>query len=240
MNADNHVPHEDGRWKFDETVAANFDAMLENSIPMYQEMRDLCHALGKNFVAEGNTVIDLGASRGEALRPFIEDNEAAKFIALEISEPMRNVLQELYGKNDKVWISSLDLRELETSIEAFTGLKTSLILSVLTIQFTPIEYRQQIIQTIYDMLEPGGAFIFVEKVLGNNAKVDSLFVKEYYGMKNANGYSYEDIQRKRSSLEGVLVPVTASWNEDLLNSAGFRGVDCFYRNLNFAGWIAIK
>ena len=43
-----------------------------------------------------------------------------------------------------------------------------------------------------------------------------------------------------SSLEGVLVPVTASWNEELLAKAGFKQIDCFWRWMNFAGWIAIK
>ena len=50
----------------------------------------------------------------------------------------------------------------------------------------------------------------------------------------------DDIDRKALSLEGVLVPVTAKWNEELLQMAGFRQVDCFWRWMNFAGWIAIK
>ena len=55
-----------------------------------------------------------------------------------------------------------------------------------------------------------------------------------------NGYSAEEIERKRLSLEGVLVPVTARMNEDLLRSAGFDQVDCFWRWANFAGWLAIR
>ncbi len=30
------------------------------------------------------------------------------------------------------------------------------------------------------------------------------------------------------------------WNEEILQAAGFRVVECFWRCLNFAGWIAIK
>jgi tRNA (cmo5U34)-methyltransferase len=30
------------------------------------------------------------------------------------------------------------------------------------------------------------------------------------------------------------------WNEDLLHQEGFASVDCFWRHLNFAGWVAIK
>ena len=59
-------------------------------------------------------------------------------------------------------------------------------------------------------------------------------------MKANNGYSQDEIDRKRYSLEGVLVPLTAKWKEQLINSAGFRYTDCFWRWMNFAGWIAIK
>jgi tRNA (cmo5U34)-methyltransferase len=59
-------------------------------------------------------------------------------------------------------------------------------------------------------------------------------------MKGQNGYTEEEINSKRIALEGVLVPVTAKWNEQLLRDAGFNQVECFWRNLNFAGWIAIK
>ena len=62
-----------------------------------------------------------------------------------------------------------------------------------------------------------------------------------YRMKKSNsGYSIDEIDRKSASLEGVLVPVTAKWNEDMLREAGFKSVDCFWRWMNFAGWIAIK
>jgi hypothetical protein len=67
-----------------------------------------------------------------------------------------------------------------------------------------------------------------------------MMVHEYYGMKAQNGYTQEQIERKRLSLEGVLVPVTARWNEEMLAAAGFTQIDCFWRWMNFAGWIAIK
>ena len=82
--------------------------------------------------------------------------------------------------------------------------------------------------------------ICVEKILGQGAENDGLFAKVYYAMKSANGYSQEQIDRKRLSLEGVLVPVTAKWNEEMLAWAGFTRVECFWRWMNFAGWIAVR
>jgi len=86
----------------------------------------------------------------------------------------------------------------------------------------------------------GGALILVEKVLGATADLDAEMVNIYYSLKADNGYTQEQIERKRLSLEGVLVPVTARWNEELLQMSGFREVDCFWRWMNFAGWIAVK
>jgi tRNA (cmo5U34)-methyltransferase len=54
------------------------------------------------------------------------------------------------------------------------------------------------------------------------------------------GLTREEIERKRLSLEGVLVPVTARWNEELLKTVGFRQVDCCWHWMNFSGWIALK
>lgn len=119
-------------------------------------------------------------------------------------------------------------------------MKASLTLSVFTLQFVPIEYRQRVIQDVYDHTIPGGGFVLVEKVLGETARIDKLLVERYYAMKRDHGYSLDAIERKRLALEGVLVPVTARWNVELLRQAGFREIDCFWRWANFAAWIAVK
>jgi hypothetical protein len=38
----------------------------------------------------------------------------------------------------------------------------------------------------------------------------------------------------------VLVPVSAAANEELLRGAGFDAVECVWRCLNFAAWVAVK
>lgn len=108
------------------------------------------------------------------------------------------------------------------------------------LQFTPIEERWRIIKNIYDNLQNGGCFIFVEKVLSSSAETDSLLTDVYYDMKRKNSYSEDQIQNKRKSLSGVLVPVTATENKNFLKECGFRKIECFWRCLNFAGWIAFK
>lgn len=225
----------DGSWKFDAEVTNVFADMLSRSIPNYDTMRSLCYEIGKNFILSNESiVVDMGCSNGLSVEKFIEQKPFANFVLCDVSEPMLEACKTKYNKNKNVIVKYNDLRN---------GLPIQgidLCLCILTLQFTPIEYRQNILQDVYDKLKPGSAFIIVEKVLGNSAKLDDLFVKEYYNLKKTNGYTQEQIANKRKSLEGVLVPLTSSFNEHLLHQVGFKYVDCFFRCLNFAGWVAIK
>ena len=223
-----------GKWEFDENVTKVFGDMLSRSIPDYDMMRELVFKIGKNFIKEGSTIVDMGCSNGLSVESFVKAFPLNYFYLFDVSKPMLEACRKRFGDYPLVFVWDNDLRE------GIPMDDIDLALSILTLQFTPIEYRQNILQDVYDKLNEGGAFILVEKVLGNSAQIDNLFVKEYYDMKKDNGYTQEQIANKRKSLEGVLVPLTASFNEHLLHQVGFKYVDCFFRCLNFSGWIAIK
>lgn len=220
------------KWKFDDQVAAVFDNMLARSIPRYDDMRELTYKVGRNYIRPNTTIVDIGCSNGLSAEPFV--NHENDIHLYDISEPMLAAAQARFSNNARVSVRRHDLRE------GIQDTNVSLILSVLTLQFTPIEYRQQILQSLYKALIPGGALILVEKVLGATARLNNMFVREYYAVKKENSYTQKQISSKRKSLEGVLVPVTAKWNEDLMTGAGFSEIECFWRTLNFAGWVAIK
>jgi tRNA (cmo5U34)-methyltransferase len=227
-----------GPWSFDAEVTECFDDMLARSIPQYGAMREASFALGQRYVQPGTCVVDLGCSRGAALAPYVAlFGDACRYVGVEASAPMADACRQRFAREitaGVVTIEEIDLRE------AYPDQTPSLTLSILTAQFVPIERRQRLMRCVYEHTLRGGALILVEKVLGSTAAIDDELVSRYYDIKEANGYSREAIARKRASLEGVLVPLTAQWNEDLLRGAGFRQIDCFWRYLNFAGWIAVK
>ena len=231
-----HLP--EGKWTFDAAVTGCFDDMLGRSIPQYGEMRELCYLVARRYVQRDTDIVDLGCSQGGAMKPLIAEFGCYnRHVGVEVSEPMLEAARERYAsliETGVVEIRSVDLRH------EFPPVRASVIQSVLTLQFIPIEYLQRVVQNVYQHLLPGGAFILVEKVLGATSDLDDLMVSEYLGMKARHGYSQEEIDRKRLSLEGVLVPVTAGWNEDLLHREGFSKIDCFWRWMNFAAWVALK
>lgn len=226
------------RWAFDADVAACFDDMLARSIPQLPVMRQAVTDVAVRYAQRDTHVVDLGCSRGESLVPILDRLGAANvYVALDESGPMLAAARERLADWVRVGLVSVREHDLRQGIP---HLSPSVVLSVLTLQFVPIEYRHRIVRSVFDRLRPGGAFVLVEKVLGEHAGTDELMTELYYRLKAANGYAAEAIAEKRRSLEGVLVPVTAKWNEDLLRSAGFAEVDCFWRWMNFAGWVAVK
>ena len=223
------------KWAFDSDVSQCFEDMLSRSIPQYDLMRKLTNEIIEQKLKSHSILIDIGCSTGLSFFDMAKEKDQSRFIGLEISDPMIEIAKKRFNGMPNVEIVKHDLRELIP-----TKFTCDVILSILTIQFVPIEYRMQLIQSIYDRLHHGGVFVFVEKVIGSTSKIDTLFTEKYLNFKESNGYSKEQIFRKKTSLEGVLVPVTAKWNEELLHTAGFKQIDCFWRFLNFAGWIAIK
>jgi len=217
MPVDSHTPGE--HWEFNDEVCQVFADMLRRSIPQYDLMRSAVYEVGSCFVQPNTCVVDLGCSKGDALAPFIEKyGSECSYLGLELSKPMLDACQQRYREEIAQGYVSVKEHDLRNK---YPNIQSSLTLSVLTLQFTR------------------GAFILVEKVLGDTADINELMVDNFHQMKAKNGYSDDAIERKRLSLEGVLVPVTARWNEELLRSAGFTQVDCFWRWMNFAAWVAV-
>jgi len=231
-----HVP--DGPWSFDQEVTRVFDDMLRRSIPQLETMRDFVFQIGRRFVRPDTDVVDLGCSRGESLALFVDAfRSTARFVGVEVSPPMLAACRARFADDIRagtVHLLDLDLRA------GYPDVAASLTLMVLTLQFTPVEGRLRILRDAYTRTVDGGALVLVEKVRGATAALDTILTDLYERAKRSNGYSQEEIDRKRLSLEGVLVPVTAAQNEDLLRRAGFGEVECFWRCLNFAGWVAIR
>jgi tRNA (cmo5U34)-methyltransferase len=234
--ADNVNP--EGKWTFDGDVTLAFDDMLRRSIPQYDVMRRACFDLASAFVQEDSDIVDLGCSRGEVLAQLVDKFGAHNhFVGVDVSDPMLEVARDRFAHYIQANVVSIQKLDLRTD---YPPVRASVTLAVLTLQFVPIEHRQTVLRKVFEHTLPKGALVIVEKVLGDGAALDAMFVRNYYELKRKNGYSLEAIDRKRLSLEGVLVPITARWNEEALRVAGFARVECFWRWMNFAGWIAVK
>lgn len=225
------------RWEFDAEVTRVFDDMLERSIPDYDKMRDWVTDVATAFVQPHTAVVDLGCSRGEALDRVRKACPAgAYYLGAEISAPMLGASVDRFKDEDAVSIIEWDLRKGYPE----RARPVSVTLCVLTMMFVPVNYRLQLVGEAWEQTIPGGAFLLVEKVLGSGPKIDDVLQANYHRLKTEQGYSPDDVERKRLALEGQLVPLTADWNVQLLRAGGFEDVDCFWGWGPFRAWMAVK
>jgi tRNA (cmo5U34)-methyltransferase len=157
------------------------------------------------------------------------------YVGIDSSTAMVSKARKRFADDERVTIVHGNIADAEMQ-----RLRYDSILSILTMRFIPIEHRQEILKQIYDALTANGCFILVEKVLGESSLGQEHLVSVYHQMKKDNGYSEEQVEAKRLSLQNVLVPLRASENIRMLKSAGFSVVQPFWQNLNFVGIYASK
>lgn len=225
-------------WSFDESVSEVFDDMISRSIPGYEQMRDAVIRMVEPIAPNGGYVLDLGCSHGEMiarLQKKFNPSLHLSYVGVDSSTAMITKARNKFVGNEDVTFIHADLAEIELA-----KLRYDIILSILTIQFLPVEYRQKLLRDIYGSLAHNGCFILVEKVLGENHVAQDHLVSVYHDLKRENGYSDEQIEAKRKSLQNVLVPLRTSENIRMLEEAGFTTVQPFWQNLNFVGIYASK
>ncbi len=112
-----------------------------------------------------------------------------------------------------------------------------MIISYYTIQFVNPSFRQKLINKIFDALNWGGAFIFFEKIRGNDARFQDILTSLYSDFKEQNNFPALDILKKTKSIRGVLEPYSNFGNKSYLKRAGFKDVQTIFQYLCFKGYL---
>jgi Fe-coproporphyrin III synthase len=229
-----------GDFKFDASVAAVFDDMLERSIPFYGEVQRMVVELADRLLGEDGTFYDIGCSTGNTiceLARSVGTERRVRFVGLEPSHAMRDKVQEKLAALP----APQRFEILPHSIEAVEELPGARVISLLyTLQFVRPMHRLKVLQMCHRSLQPGGCLILAEKVLAERQETRHLFIDLYHQYKARSGYTAMEIARKREALENVLIPFMASEDIALLKEAGFSAVEPFFQWYNFAAFLALK
>ena len=219
-----------------------FDEHIENSIRGYGHLLEDIVSLSRYFVENDTNVYDLGCSTGKMTQRLIEANydhcTDANWYGIEIADGFQEDLVKRedaihkFDPNAWVYFEHEDIRDTEIH-------NASLVTSIFTLQFMPKRDRKQVIENIYHGLNCGGAFIFSEKTICENATFQDMLTFNYYDYKRKS-FDTEDIMNKERTLRHMMKPNT--WNEltDMIYNAGFKDVQPFWRNHMFVGAIAVK
>ncbi len=231
----------DSDFQFNSEVAAVFDDMLARSIPFYQEQQHLISTIARQFYVPDTRIIDLGCSTGTTLTNLaLTIPEAKELIGYDNSEPMLDKARNNINSSkleDRITLRCADLNNDLTNIDLSNS---SVVTLCWTLQFIRPLKRDLLIKTIYDNMANGGVLIITEKVLTNDSNMNRFFIDFYYDFKRKNGYSEDEINRKREALENVLIPYRFDENFELFRRNGFDIVETFFQWFNFAGILCVK
>jgi tRNA (cmo5U34)-methyltransferase len=230
-----------GEFAFNDAVATVFDDMLVRSVPFYLEQQAMARSIAAKFWVPGSAVYDLGCSTGTTLVNLAADlPHATRLVGIDSSEAMlerAGVRIEAAGVRDRVELLHADLNE---PLDAAPLRDAGLVTMFWTLQFVRPLRRDAVVSWIYDGMVEDGVLVITEKVLTDNGDMNRFFIELYYDFKRRNGYSNEEIARKREALENTLVPYRSRENIELLQRNGFEIVETFFQWFNFAGYLAVK
>jgi len=116
----------------------------------------------------------------------------------------------------------------------------SLVVMNFTLQFVPLAQRPQLLEKIYQGLNPGGCLIISEKLSFEPESLNTLLSELHHDFKRAQGYSDLEISQKRDSIENVLVPETLETHIQRLRACGFQSASPWFQCFNFCSLVAIK
>ncbi|HCY43229.1 MAG TPA: carboxy-S-adenosyl-L-methionine synthase CmoA [Prolixibacteraceae bacterium] len=225
-------------FKFDAAVVNVFDDMVVRSVPYYLEMQRMMAELSGTYAQPGTSLYDLGCSTGTtflSIDGFIDPS--VDFIGIDESKEMLDSCRknlENHGLTRSVNLIESDLNK-EVVLK-----NASIVIMCLSLQFVRPINRQKLLNSIYQQMNPKGILILIEKVLGESSEFNRQFIKYYYDMKRRNNYDEMEIAQKREALENVLIPYKMSEDITMLNDAGFKTCEVFFKWHNFAGMVAQK
>lgn len=223
------------QFEFDDEVAAVFDDMLQRSVPFYRESQALTRRFALNTMKPGGTLYDLGCSTASLLLEIERGlKHEARLVGIDNAAAM---LEQARRKID-AFGSKIEL--VQGDILEFAYEKADVMVSNYTLQFIRPLVRDTLMQKVHDALNEEGVFLFSEKVVSSDKRLNKQLIDCYYDFKKEQGYSEYEISQKREALENVLIPYTEAENIEMARRCGFRHCETIFRWANFATFIAVK
>ncbi len=224
-------------FNFDEAVVDVFPDMIQRSVPGYSAMISAIGLLAGRFGQDNSYCYDLGCSLGAASLAMHQQIKAenCQIVAVDNSDAMvsrfRSGLQAI--PNAQIDVQCADIRDIEI-------VNASVVVLNFTLQFIPIEDREQLLAKIWQGLLPGGLLILSEKLAFDDDKQHELQMDMHHLFKKAQGYSDMEISQKRTALENVLIAESFTTHRHRLSKVGFSSVEVWFQYFNFASMIALK
>lgn len=217
---------------FDRSVPS-YDETRRQLIPCFDEFYSHVPELVPFQHHDAFSMLDLGAGTG-LLSHFVSERFPEAHVSLmDISVEMLQKARERFaGEAERFSFFVHDYSK---------GLQGSydLIVSALSIHHLPDEEKASLFQSIYKVLNPGGMFINADQVLGATDEIDRFYREIWLRQVAGSGLADTEFDAAKERMKADR-PGTLESQLCFLRSAGFREVNCWYKNYSFVVFSGVK
>ena len=201
-------------WKF-KNIADTFDSHVREQLPWYDLVLDSISFIVKNILPYDGLVYDIGGSTGnlkKLLKETVVDRKSKYYTIDNVIEMQPDLLEDAV----KYEYKNFDIAILN-----------------LTMMFIPVKDRDNLICSLLDKLNKGGAIIVVDKFIQKESYLATILRRMTLHWKYSNGVNCEEIIYKELSLSGIQIPL---YEEDIVKYGGEK----FFQFGEFSGYIIMK
>jgi tRNA (cmo5U34)-methyltransferase len=210
------------------SAAGDYDNLRRILIPCFDDFYKTAVEIIPGDCTAPLKVLDLGAGTGLYSGMVQSVFPNAEFTLLDLAPEMLEKAKFRFskmGKSPKILVGDY----LKTGL----GDSYDLIISALSIHHLSDLDKELLYQQIYDALHPGGIFVNADQVLGKTPDLEELYRQHWLDSIRAKGISEEDLKAAQKRMEYdrmTTLDIQLRW----LEAAGFKNVDCWYKNFSFA------
>ena len=172
-------------------------------------------------------VVDLGAGTGVLSACVAARFPQAAFTLVDLSDGMLSKARERFGTGPRFRCVVLDYAR-----EPLPG-PADVVVSALSIHHLEGDAKAQLFRKVRGVVQPGGAFLIADLVQAPTAAAELLCKRMWEQKARAAGIAEED-WNKALTARSYDRPAPLAGQLRWLHEAGFRDVDCWYKNYVFA------
>jgi len=214
--------------------ATSYDEIREQLIPCFDEFYGTALSLLSFKREQRIDILDLGAGTGLLSGRILEHYPNAHIVLLDISENMLKQAQTRFAGVG----TQIEFKLSDFCSEPLIGYYDAIV-SALAIHHVNADRKRELFLKIYGHLKPTGLFINADQVLGANAAIEERYRQHWLSQVRAAGVSEitlaEALERMQEDKMSTLFDQLA-W----LKEAGFKDVNCWYKNYSFVVYSGIK
>ena len=219
---------------FDNNVADVFEDMVNRSVPGYEFLIENIGVISKKFYQKNTAIYDLGSSLCACSLSILENlrDTEVQIYAVDSSKAMIDICKKNINKKEIKFVQS-DILDIDIK-------NASIVILNLTLQFINLDKRTYLLKKIFSNLNKNGVIIITEKIKLDKTS-DDIFFKNFHDFfKENNGYSKEEIDRKKIALSETMIIETEKKHEDRFRDIGCKNFYKWFQCYNFVSWVLIK